>query len=320
MVVQAPVIVMLLNGPGTPNGIDAYVCNPCNSDALQVCAGSSECASGNPVFWMYYVKFSQMSMLDATDPFTLVPASTTSPNSVIYNGTNVSDFGGIGDPNDGSECDCATVCAGSSCADCEQDCAFICAAGGNNINFPVELIDFSGEYRQGAVQLTWATANELNNSHFIIEKAQNGRDFTQLATVGGAGTSTQTLNYHYTDMQPFEDINYYRLKQIDFDGSYSYSSILTVTTKGFGTTMTVNTDYGQSEINVAISSAEAGSGKLQVLNAAGQMLYSTDMEIISGTRNINIPLQNLTSGIYFVRLVDEKRQEVRHAKFLAMNN
>lgn len=101
---------------------------------------------------------------------------------------------------------------------------------------PVELLYFKGQYleKETAVHLSWATASEENNSHFIIERkhpTQNPEGLWEpIGPVDGAGNSLSQLNYEFTDgdVQNKEFPLYYRLKQVDFDGKYAYSDVYTV--------------------------------------------------------------------------------------------
>jgi len=93
---------------------------------------------------------------------------------------------------------------------------------------PIELVFFNTEKRQATTYLTWATATELNNDFFQIERSPDGRDFEAIGEVDGAGTSYETLHYAFTDEKPLSGWNYYRLKQVDFDGQFAYSPVRAV--------------------------------------------------------------------------------------------
>jgi hypothetical protein len=103
--------------------------------------------------------------------------------------------------------------------------------------FPVELSDFKGQNTEGGNLLTWRTASESNNSHFDIERSNNGNDFEKIGTVKGNGTSQKTNDYEFLDKQP-EDLQYYRLRQVDFDGKHTFSSIISLKKKGKAMTIT----------------------------------------------------------------------------------
>ena len=305
------------NAAGTPNGTDAYICNPCNSSALQVCAGSSECGTSNPVFWMWTVNFSNLPGLNSSSAFSLAPATSTSPNSVIYKNTNVSDYGGIGNPSDPTGCDCATKCGGSSCSDCIQDCALSCAAENNFINpFPVELVGFSGKWDNGRIKLNWETASELNNDHFVVERTIDGQSFEALGYIPGAGNTDQITIYAFTDEQPISGINYYRIKQVDFDGRFSYSSILSIANRFSGNSFSLNSniEYGSLEINIL--SSDNQSLRLELLNLNGQINSSIDFEATQGNQVQTLNTGNLSSGIYILRMSNKWGETLKYQKVL----
>jgi hypothetical protein len=92
---------------------------------------------------------------------------------------------------------------------------------------PITLISFEGKMKKNnEITLTWATASELNNNFFVIERSTGSDEFMELATVTGAGTSNTRVDYESIDHNPAFGKNYYRLKQVDFDGKYSYSKII----------------------------------------------------------------------------------------------
>lgn len=89
-------------------------------------------------------------------------------------------------------------------------------------------MDFNVNLKSNKSSLTWATATELNNDFFQIERSPDGRTFEAIGLVNGAGTSYETLQYAFTDEKPLAGWNYYRLKQVDFDGQFAYSPVRAV--------------------------------------------------------------------------------------------
>jgi hypothetical protein len=104
------------------------------------------------------------------------------------------------------------------------------STGGAN-SLPVRWLDLAAKAGTSQVQLDWRTASEINNDYFTVERSIDGTNFIALDEKDGAGNSNVVLNYHYADVDPFEGINYYRIKQTDFDGTESYSSIVTAKPK-----------------------------------------------------------------------------------------
>lgn len=93
---------------------------------------------------------------------------------------------------------------------------------------PIKLMYFDADANDNGVNLSWATANEVNNDFFTIEKSTDGVNFKMVSTKNGAGNSTSNIYYSDKDVHPESGYSYYRLKQTDYDGHYSYSEIKTV--------------------------------------------------------------------------------------------
>jgi hypothetical protein len=93
---------------------------------------------------------------------------------------------------------------------------------------PVELISFKAKAQDKSVLLTWSTATEINNKEFIIERSSDGRAWSGIGSVNGAGNSTIKIDYSFVDERPKRGVMYYRLKQTDFDGAYEYSNVVSV--------------------------------------------------------------------------------------------
>ncbi|MGB5893945.1 MAG: M28 family peptidase [Ignavibacteriaceae bacterium] len=100
----------------------------------------------------------------------------------------------------------------------------------NETAVPVELVSFSGTAMQDEIKLSWSTASELNNLGFEVERSLDENGFSTIGFVSGVGTSTETHYYSIIDRSHFENKNriQYRLKQVDFDGSFEYSKVIEV--------------------------------------------------------------------------------------------
>ncbi len=93
---------------------------------------------------------------------------------------------------------------------------------------PIELLNFNARFEVDHVNISWATASEINNEYFEIERAGSDLKWKKIAQISGAGNSNTTLYYKEKDRNPLKGIAYYRLKQIDFDGNYKYSDVVSV--------------------------------------------------------------------------------------------
>ena len=102
-------------------------------------------------------------------------------------------------------------------------------AGTENSSLPVSWLAFEAfENEEAAIELHWSTATELNNDRFEIEKSFDGKTFDVIGEVAGNGTTNSRSNYTFLDAVPFNGINYYRLKQVDYDGTKDYSELVSV--------------------------------------------------------------------------------------------
>ena len=118
---------------------------------------------------------------------------------------------------------------------------------------PIQLSSFSAKNNGTANQLIFRTESESNNSHFLIERSANGKDFSAIGRVEGHGTTQTVHNYEFLDKTPLQGTNYYRLKQMDFDGRFEYSKILSVY-------------FGQKNLDVSIFSATNDFIKLNIFS------------------------------------------------------
>jgi len=129
--------------------------------------------------------------------------------------------------------DVLTVCVTLATTGCTNDvilCPVINCYSGDCSTLPIELLFFNAKKGDNnTVQLDWATATEINNDYFTIERTVDGIFYQTIATLKGAGNSTSILFYNTDDFNPpLDQIVYYRLKQTDYDGKYAYSKLISV--------------------------------------------------------------------------------------------
>jgi hypothetical protein len=186
---------------------------------------------------------------------------------------------------------------------------------------PVELISFSGVLNtSGHVVLSWATASETNNSHFIIERSSNGVTFTEIGRVAGHGTVSQQMDYSFSDISPEQGTNYYRLKQMDYNGHYDYSGIVAidVLTNTVGCILSVfpNPCPGNCTVNFTDCPQDNnGYITLQMIDANGQIVSEQiPQRSTEGGFTAHIDTENnLKPGVYIVRGVSSNKSYALNA-------
>ena len=161
------------------------------------------------------------------------------------------------------------------------------------------------------IETEWVTASEINNDFFTVEKSRSGIDFSPVGIVDGAGSSTLTLEYELKDEGPYNGISYYRLKQTDYDGKFSYSPIVAVKVKH--STAEIISVLAQKEtgsIEVKISFVESSNARLIIQDVNGKIVY--EVEISGNAEILTLPVNlNISSGLYFVRLITAKENLIK---------
>ncbi|PTX22859.1 hypothetical protein C8N40_101687 [Pontibacter mucosus] len=147
---------------------------------------------------------------------------------------------------------------------------------------PVELSRFEGKATQSGINLEWETASEINNSHFEVERSADGSAFEKLGSVAGHGNSVATIEYSYLDKHPNPGTNYYRLRQVDFDGKYEYSNVVAVTapetTQALQVQIVPNPCLN-GDCQLRISTATAGQPvRVQLKDLSGRVVFEQSMQ------------------------------------------
>ncbi|MBZ0199246.1 MAG: T9SS type A sorting domain-containing protein, partial [Ignavibacteriaceae bacterium] len=172
-------------------------------------------------------------------------------------------------------------------------------------NVPVELLSFTGDFVDKSVSLKWKTATEVNNRGFIIEKSFNKKDWDELTFINGKGTSTEKNEYSFIDHSLIRAVQYYRLKQIDFDGTFNYSRIIEVR-ENLPLEFKLYQNYPNPfnpKTNIEYNLTKRSHVCLSIFNIIGQRKAIIVDEIQRpGKHLIEFNAMGLTSGIYFYEL------------------
>ncbi len=172
-----------------------------------------------------------------------------------------------------------------------------------SIILPIELESIFATAEMQTNTIHWSTLSELANDHFIVERSIDGTHFTQIGIVDGAGNSAETNQYEFTDREISNDLIYYRLKQVDFDGNYHYSAIVSVNRKTDVVLVYPNPSSGNITIDFPKNSS--GNYSIKYKDNLGKA-FSEKAEVSSETLSYSSSLfESLPSGIYFVEITDE---------------
>ena len=171
---------------------------------------------------------------------------------------------------------------------------------------PVILSSFNGRYSNGSSYLDWQTSQEINSDHFELFKSTDGQDFTLVTTVKSAGFSNTIKNYSYIDNSINEgQYVYYRLKQIDIDGKYAFSSIVKIAL-GVKTGIEVFPNPFTSNFTASFSGVKTSNAKLVLRNTIGQPVFQQTIKVNKGNNSIivtNLPV--LVTGVYYLSISND---------------
>lgn len=159
---------------------------------------------------------------------------------------------------------------------------------------PVEFIFFKGKVKQAKVLLNWATAIESNNSHFEVQHSLNGKDFRKIKEIKGAGTTQVRQDYSYEYRQVVGGLNYYRLKQVDYDGQFEYSEVISVDVRAPKTQYTLFPNPVHNNFVIQTATGEVPTG-IRLLNQLGQ-----EVRLDSDTERVSLP-PSLKRGLYILQ-------------------
>jgi hypothetical protein len=172
------------------------------------------------------------------------------------------------------------------------------------IPVPVELASFTAEVFEGSVELTWITATETNNQGFEVQRKSES-EFETLAFINGNGTTTETHVYSYTDRNVKAGTYSYRLKQVDFDGTFEYSNVIEADVQSpaiFSLEQNYPNPFNPSTtINFRL--AADSKVNLKIFNVLGQEVATLlNNNFVAGSHTVNFNASGLNSGVYMYRI------------------
>ncbi len=170
---------------------------------------------------------------------------------------------------------------------------------------PVELTSFLAEQSTNGILLKWTTASEINNSGFVIERLSSDL-WVNIGFVSGNGTTTSSNQYSFIDKSPLSGVSYYRLKQMDFDGSFTYSNEIEITFNGVVSDFLLEQNFPNPfnpTTKISWQSAAGSHQTLKVFDVLGnEVAVLVDEFREAGNHRITFNASGLASGIYYYTL------------------
>lgn len=182
----------------------------------------------------------------------------------------------------------------------EDVCITPQGGAGCNTPLPIELLDFYGENTESYNQLYWTTSTEINNDYFTIERSYDALFFESIGKIKGAGNSAVGLSYEFEDNNILNVINYYRLKQTDFNGKYSYSKVITIKNETKNINGYPNPFHNNLNINIYDYSNE--NITVEIYSITGEKIMFKNFK---GSNNLTINLDHLSLGTYHLKIYND---------------
>jgi len=175
----------------------------------------------------------------------------------------------------------------------------------STVILPIELSKFEAKCYNGRVNLWWSTESETNNEAFIVERSTNAVDFIEIARIGGSMNSIETINYQYTDDDPGNGDNYYRLVQIDSNGTRNHSEIIVAkcqSNKHDEMQVEAFPNPFDEELTVSLYNFDGQNTTIEIIDMLGKTVKSIPVQNPSNYHEIRIDLNGIPKAAYNIRV------------------
>ena len=185
-----------------------------------------------------------------------------------------------------------------------------------NNPLPVTWSDFYGKEISCEVVLNWTTASELNNDYFEIEKSTNGRDFTSLGTIKGSGTVNDYRQYKFVDKLPATE-NYYRIKQVDFDGKTDYSKLIVLKSnciendENIGIATLFPNPAMYNDAHLRFNARQTEETFLMASDLFGNIIINQPLTVYAGMNNVDLDITDWPAGSYTIWLGKQSKRFIK---------
>lgn len=173
---------------------------------------------------------------------------------------------------------------------------------GVSSTLPVTLTSFTSKQENQAVKLTWSTATETNNSHFNIERTNNGLNFEKIGEVMGRGNSNEPATYLFMDKNAKPGVNYYKLVQVDHDGKTTIYNTVAINYVPVLNNFFVTSNEDKTIINIGVELNFEGKADLQILDLNGGKIADQSYNVVKGLNSFSIAIPSNKKGVHIAYL------------------
>ena len=186
------------------------------------------------------------------------------------------------------------------------------SVGSTNCNIvpsplPIELVSFEATLTEGKqVLLNWITSTEKNNDYFEIQRSDDAYNWTVIGIQKGLGNSVILKNYQFTDKEPYSSISYYRLKQIDFDKTFTYSKVVSVDMASLPESISnLHPNPTKDIVNFNWKASKKGNIIIELLDYKGETVYSDLKQVEEGINSLMLDVGEYKNGIYLLKITSQ---------------
>jgi hypothetical protein len=174
------------------------------------------------------------------------------------------------------------------------------------VTLPVSLTTFTGKKQNTGILLNWSTASESNNQRFDILRSGADKYFQKIGEVTGNVNATTANYYSFIDKNPFSGVNYYTLKQVDFDGKSQEYGPIAVTSDLNNHSLEIYSNSNQSEITVFVSSTTANPIEINVYDLSGRSMLKQTVSLQSGFNKLSLEASKLSKGVFLLKITSDE--------------
>ena len=271
---------------GTAPTLNSFTCSNANNMATITINANDAFSLGLSYVWQ-----ENGSPIVAGGDFAIVNGPTTSTLTVSNVNSN----------HQGSSFNCVV----------ENDCGSF--ASPPCVTLPVELIYFSGVVKASGIELNWATATESNSDYFEVERSYDGRTFETAGQLPAAGYSLNDITYKFQDQDALLGVEqiYYRLRQVDVDGGFALSHLVTVKPNGNQEFQVESVYAGSGTLSFQFFSPKAGKMEATIYNLNGQAVDTFVFQAYEGFNRQDLSGIELSEGFYILHLNNGFRTAIR---------
>jgi len=185
-----------------------------------------------------------------------------------------------------------------------------------SIQLPVEWLEFDGEAKKDHNEIWWTTASELNNSHFDVERSSDGLIWDKIMEVDGQETTYDVTKYLINDhTRPF-GTSYYRLKQIDYNGEFEHSNVISLTHEGDFDLLGVYPNPTRGNLNLSLNTAKNRDIFISIVDLAGREILNHSVHLEKGMTNLKLDVLSIAKGIYSLNIYSDDHTVLAKEKLL----